>query len=210
MDAAESRQRLVNELQHKGISDPAILQAINTVPRHLFVPENLQAFAYDDTALPIGHEVTISQPFVVAKMTALLLGKEKLEKVLEVGTGSGYQAAILAQLVDEVYSIERIEPILTHTQNLFKQLNYNNIHTLYADGSEGWSEFAPYDGIIVTAATQSLPIKLLEQLKIGGRMIIPIGSPTYQELQLITKRKKSFDVRRLDPVIFVPLKPGTQ
>lgn len=210
MEAKERRQHLVNQLQRKGISDTTILTAINAVPRHLFVPEELQAFAYDDTALPIGHEVTISQPYVVAKMTGLLLAGKKLNKILEIGTGSGYQAAILSQLVNEVFTIERIETILKRTQKLLSSLNYENIHTLYADGNAGWSENAPFDAIIVTAATDAIPIKLLEQLKTGGRMIIPIGDPSHQELQLITKRQKSFDVRKLDPVIFVPLKPGTQ
>lgn len=208
MNFAEARQQLVNELIHEGIQNPNILNAINTVPRHDFVPKELQYLAYNNSALPIGFEQTISQPYVVAKMTEVLLKDKSYKKILEVGTGSGYQAAILAQLVDEVYSIERIEGLLHRTKKIFEALQYKNIFTLYGDGNLGWPEHAPYDAIVVTAATNSIPINLLEQLKVGGRMIIPIGEPGHQELQLITKREKSYDVRVLDPVIFVPLKSG--
>lgn len=208
MNFVEARLQLKNELISQGIQNPKVLNAINTVPRHSFVPVEIQSLAYNNSALPIGFDQTISQPFVVAKMTETLLKGKNFKKILEIGTGSGYQAAILAQLVNEVYSIERIEELLNRTKKIFDQLHYQNIFTLHADGNEGWPEHAPYDAIIVTAATNSIPIKLLDQLKVGGRMIIPIGEPGHQELQLITKREKSYDLRLLDPVIFVPLKTG--
>ncbi len=208
MNPEKERQRLVDELSQEGIKNTAILKAINTVPRHLFVPPELRYLAYNNSALPIGLDQTISQPYVVAKMTETLLKGKDFKKILEVGTGSGYQAAVLSQLVDEVYSIERIEALLDHARKIFDELHYHNIHTLYGDGNEGWPEHAPYDAIIVTAATNSIPMKLLEQLKVGGRMIIPIGEAGHQELQLITKREKSFDLRILDAVVFVPLKTG--
>lgn len=208
MHFVEARQQLVNELISQGIQNPNILNAMNTVPRHFFVPKEIQNLAYNNSALPIGFEQTISQPFVVAKMTETLLKGKNFKKILEVGTGSGYQAAILAQLVDEVYSIERIEDLLNRTKKILNELNYHNIFTLHADGNAGWPEHAPYDAIIVTAATNSIPIQLLNQLRVGGRMIIPIGETGHQELQLITKREKSYDLRILDPVIFVPLKAG--
>lgn len=199
---------LAETLKFKGIKNKAVLRAIANTPRHIFVKSKLQPYATDDTALPIDCEQTISQPFVVARMTEIILDQPECRKVLEIGTGSGYQAAILSQLVDEVYTIERIKQLLVQAEGRFSRANLANIHTLYGDGNEGWEEHAPYDAILVTAATPIVPPKLKEQLKVGGRMVIPVGDRAYQMLQLITRTKTDYTVDLLDPVLFVPLKEG--
>lgn len=186
--------------------DPAVMQAMNTVPRHMFVPENRRDDAYQNNPLPIGHGQTISQPYIVAIMTDLLKLSEH-DKVLEIGTGSGYQAAILASLVEQVYSIEIIEPLGLQAARLFKQLDYKNISTKVGDGYYGWEKHAPFDAIIVTAAASHIPHPLIQQLKPGGRMMIPVGSNFLtQQLLLVTKTKDGhITTRQILPVRFVPL-----
>jgi len=200
---------LLQQLVSQHIRSEKVLRAMETIPRELFVPEELKEDAYLNTPLPIGHSQTISQPYVVARMTELLI-TDNMKKVLEIGTGSGYQAAILSQIVDEVYSVERILPLLNEARDRFQQLNLTNIQTLHGDGHLGWPEHAPYDGIIVTAATAVTPLPLLEQLADGGRLLLPLGGPGFmgQRLQLITRQGKTFTEQSFDYVIFVPLLNG--
>lgn len=204
------KHSLIEKLKTQGIHSTAVLSAIEKVPREMFVQPVFQNDAYENYPLPIGHEQTISQPYVVARMTEILLNTPTpVQKVLEIGTGSGYQAAILSQLVPEVYSIERIEPLLIDANARFEALGYSNIHTLFGDGHQGWPEKAPFDAIIVTAATESPPSALLEQLAESGRLLLPIGPPGHsQQLQLIIRKGKTFDYENYDPVIFVPLLTG--
>ncbi|HEK85943.1 MAG TPA: protein-L-isoaspartate(D-aspartate) O-methyltransferase [Candidatus Aminicenantes bacterium] len=187
----------------RGIKDKKVLEAMNRVPRHLFVPEEMRDLAYSDEPLPIGEGQTISQPFIVAYMTEAL----KLsggEKVLEIGTGSGYQTAILAEIVHEVYTVELLSVLSERAQEILKELGYKNIKFLIGDGSRGWPEYAPYDAILVSAAPATVPRALIEQLKINGRMIIPVGTD-FQELVLVTRKKDSWLEERLIGVRFVPL-----
>ncbi len=209
MTSQRTRDRLINRLREEGISNPAVLQAVRDTPRHIFVDEALSSRAYEDTALPIGHGQTISQPYIVARMTEVLLAGGPLKKVLEVGTGSGYQAAILSPLVEKVYTVERIEPLLAQARKRFQQLQLRNIRTRLSDGSWGWQDYAPYDGIVVTAAPESTPNELLMQLAVGGRMIIPVGATGgVQTLKLIIRTIDGFDEQELDAVSFVPLVKG--
>lgn len=186
--------------------DESVLDALRTVPRHLFVPPRLRGYAYDNHALEIGHDQTISQPFIVAVMTQVL-EPEKDDVVLEVGTGSGYQAAILATLVRHVYSIEIVAPLARQASERLKNLGYGNVTVRQGDGYAGWPEHAPFDAIIVTARARRIPPPLVDQLKAGGRMVIPIGSASaYQELLLVEKRPDGkIRTRSLGPVVFVPL-----
>ena len=205
-----TRERLVRRLEDEGIKDIRVLDAIRTTPRHIFVDEALATRAYEDTALPIGHGQTISQPYIVALMTEVLLNSGPLEKVLEIGTGSGYQAAILAAVVPHVYTMERIQPLLSQARQRFHELQLRNIRTQYADGTIGWPEQAPFDGIMATAAPEQIPLALLEQLKVGGRMIIPVGRQgLYQELILVTRNEEGYEQRKLDDVSFVPMLSGS-
>lgn len=201
-----ARYKMVKEqIYNRGIQDSLVLKALRKVPRHLFVPADLQKHAYDDTPLPIGHAQTISQPYIVAFMTEQLNLKGS-EKVLEIGTGSGYQAAILGEIVKEVHSIEIIESLGIQAQKLLKELAYQNIFVYIGDGYEGLPDKAPFDAIIVTAATDHIPAPLLKQLKIGGRMILPVGD-LWQELILIHKEKDgSIKKRSVLPVRFVPMR----
>ncbi|MDX1442468.1 MAG: protein-L-isoaspartate(D-aspartate) O-methyltransferase [Gammaproteobacteria bacterium] len=208
MTSARTRDRLVRRLKENGISDPQVLGQIRETPRHLFVDEALASRAYEDTALPIGHGQTISQPFVVAKMTQALLAGGRLEKVLEVGTGCGYQTAVLAPLVGKIYTVERIEPLLDKARKRFRELGLRNVRASYSDGTWGWEHYAPYDGIIVTAAPEALPDALLHQLADGGRLVIPIGPPRRQDLLLIERNGDEFEQTSLGPVSFVPLLGG--
>ncbi len=207
-------QQLADELKEKGIHHERVLDAIAKTPRHLFIPEKIQSYSTEDTSLPIDCEQTISQPYVVAKMTETILGTHpKLQKVLEIGTGSGYQAAILAQVAEEVYTIERIEVLYQKSKKIFEKLALNNIHTHFADGNLGWEEHAPYDAILVTAAAAEIPEALLQQLKIGGILVIPLGPPSFQASQILTaisRRKDGYYKKGLDAVVFVPLLPGTR
>ena len=205
MTSRRTRDRLIQRLREEGIRDERVLEAILHVPRHVFVDEALASRAYEDTALPIGHGQTISQPYLVALMTQALLAGGRLKKVLEVGTGSGYQTAVLAGLVDEVYSVERIEPLMKLARKRLREIGCRNVHIKLSDGSWGWKEHAPYDGIIVTAAPAAVPPALLEQLAPGARLVIPVGGPTMQELLLVQQTDKGPIQERLELVNFVPL-----
>ena len=184
------------------------MEVIRETPRHIFVDEALASRAYEDTALPIGHGQTISQPYIVARMTEILLAGARLRNVLEVGTGCGYQTAVLARLVDTVYSVERIQGLLRQARERLYALHVHNVRLKHSDGSWGWEEHAPYDGIIVTAAPAQIPEALCRQLGIGGRMLIPVGGRGAQRLQLIRRERDGFHADPLDPVSFVPLVGG--
>ena len=191
------------QLEARGIKDRKVLDAMIKIPRHEFVPENMKAYAYQDEPLPIGKGQTISQPYIVAYMTEVLALNGN-ERVLEIGTGSGYQAAILAEIVKEVFTIEIVSSLSAKAQKVLERLGYKNIYFKVGDGTWGWEENAPYDAILVTAAPAEVPKTLQDQLKIPGRMIIPVGS-TFQELVLIMREKKRFKKKKLLPVRFVPL-----
>jgi protein-L-isoaspartate(D-aspartate) O-methyltransferase len=208
MTSARTRDRLVQRLKDQGIRSPDVLEQIRNVPRHLFVDEALASRAYEDTALPIGHAQTISQPFVVARMTEALLADFNCESILEIGTGCGYQTAVLAPLVKKIYSVERIRELLRKTRQRLRDLDIYNVQFRPGDGWEGWPKYAPYDGIIVAAAAPELPGKLLEQLVPGGRLIIPIGPRGRQELTMVTRKDDHFEQVSLGAVSFVPLVPG--
>jgi len=208
MTSQRTRDRLVTRLREEGIRNEAVLDVIRNTPRHLFVDEALASRAYEDTALPIGYNQTISQPYVVAAMTDLIISN-KPKKVLEIGTGSGYQAAILAPLVEKVYTVERIEPLAKQARQRFRKLGLRNVRASYSDGTEGLPDFAPYDAIITTAASEQIPQALLEQLsERGGRLVIPLGGSNLQRLTLVTRRGSSYEQESLDPVMFVPLLSG--
>jgi len=211
MTSQRTRERLVQRLKDQGINDQKVLDVIRVTPRHLFLDEALSHRAYEDTALPIGHAQTISQPYIVALMTQILLSRGPLNRVLEIGTGSGYQAAVLAQLVGEVYSVERIKPLLIKARNLFRQLRLRNIVTAHSDGGVGWSENAPYDAIIATAAPEQVPDELLYQLAPGGLLVIPVGTGEHQELRVISRlgNSQKFEEEVIERVRFVPLLGGT-
>jgi len=208
MTSQGTRNRLVQRLRNNGISDERVLKAIATIPRHEFVDEALSSRAYEDTALPIGLSQTISQPWVVAKMTEAILDGGKPQKVLEVGTGSGYQAAIMACLVPEVFTVERIEELLKLARRRFHKLRLNNIYTRYADGHLGWPSQAPFDGIIVTAAATGVPSELIEQLRIGGVLVAPVEKRGSQRLLAIRRTEEGSDEEDLGGVIFVPMLSG--
>lgn len=208
MTSQRTRDRLVSRLQERGIENIEVLSVIREMPRHLFVDEALASRAYEDTALPIGHGQTISQPYIVAKMTEILLEGGPREKVLEVGTGSGYQTAVLSKLVDRVFSLERIAPLQNQARERFYQLKLNNIKLKHSDGSWGWEWYAPYDGIIVTCAPEQVPQELLRQLAPGGRLVIPVGGSGRQSLRVIDRIDDRYEETELDPVSFVPLLSG--
>ena len=201
-----AREKLVKyRIERHGISDPQVLTAMRTVLRHCFVPQNIVPRAYADTALPIGEGQTISQPYVVALMTAAL-ALDRSKRVLEIGTGSGYQAAVLAEIVKEVYSVEIKEKLHRNSTRLLKQLGYHNIITRHADGYFGWEDAAPFDAIMITAAVNHIPPPLLKQLKDGGRLILPLGNPfSHQNLTLITREGDEYKTRQITGVLFVPM-----
>ena len=208
MTSARTRDRLVKRLRDQGIRDEAVLEQIRNVPRHLFVDEALSSRAYEDTALPIGLGQTISQPYVVAKMTEALLDGFECETVLEVGTGCGYQTAVLAPLVKKIYTIERIPELLRRTKQRLRELDIYNVQFKPGNGWDGWPKYAPYDGIIVTAAPDTVPEKLLQQLAPGGRLIIPVGPPGVQDLAMIMNCNDHYEQVSLGAVSFVPLVKG--
>lgn len=210
MTSQRTRDRLIGRLQEGGITNKSVLEVIRNTPRHIFVDEALASRAYDDTALPIGHGQTISQPFVVALMTQALLRDGIPGRVLEIGTGSGYQAAVLAQLVKEVFTVERIEALITTARRRFQDLRLRNIRIKYSDGTLGWPDHAPYDAIVATAAPEGVPIALLEQLAVGGRLVIPVGGSGAQSLLLITRTESGYSDELLDKVSFVPMRAGMQ
>lgn len=208
MTSQRTRDRLIQRLKDRGINNQQVLAIMRQCPRHLFVDEALASRAYEDTALPIGHGQTISQPFIVARMTEILLQGGARNKVLEVGTGSGYQTAVLSGLVPRVFSVERIAPLLKQARERFYQLKLNNIRLKHSDGSWGWEENAPYDGIIVTCAPEHVPENLLQQLAPGGRLVIPVGTNTGQSLRVIDRNGNTFEESEWEAVSFVPLLSG--
>ena len=204
-DYGEAREEMVaNDIKSRGVKDMATLEAMTEVPRHLFVPEELTSQAYRDGPLPIGYGQTISQPYIVAFMTEVIRPQPSF-RVLEIGTGSGYQAAVLSRIVDSVYTIEIVDELHQKSKKLLKELNYNNVQTKSADGYFGWESKGPFDAIVVTAAAEFVPPPLIAQLKEGGRMIIPVGTPfSTQQLLLVTKQNGKTKTRNLMFVRFVP------
>ena len=202
-----SGELLAQKLQAEGITNPQVLKAIANSPRHIFIPEILAHKAYDNTALPIGQGQTISQPYIVAKMSELLLNDYKPKSILEIGTGSGYQTSILAQLTDNVFSVERIKSLQFQAKRCLRAIDLHNISLKHGDGWQGWASKAPFDAIIVTAGAVSVPQALLEQLVDGGRLVIPVGDKT-QILKTITRNGDSYSEEQVEAVRFVPLVPG--
>ena len=205
-DIKKARHHMVQAtIKDRGISDPRVLEAMQTVPRHRFVPDNLLTAAYADQPLPIGEGQTISQPYVVALMTEIL-GLTRNQRVLEIGTGSGYQAAVLAEVVNPVYTIEIKEKLYHRASKTLKLLGYDNVNTRHSDGYFGWPEAAPFDAIMITAAIDHIPPPLLKQLKEGGRLTLPLGNPfSYQNLVLVTKKDGDLIVKQITGVLFVPM-----
>ena len=208
MTSQRTRDRLVARLSDQGIDNIAVLDVMRSTPRHVFIDEALSHRAYEDAALPIGQGQTISQPFIVALMTQVLLSHGNLDSVLEVGTGCGYQTAVLSQLVKRVCTMERIGSLQDGAEQRLRQLGLRNIEYRHGDGYVGWKARAPFDGIIITAAPREIPKMLLAQLALGGKMVLPVGEDGNQALQVITKTVEGFDTEPLIPVRFVPLQSG--
>ncbi len=209
MTSQRTRERLIQRLREEGLHNPEVLDVILRTPRHLFVDEALAHRAYEDTALPIGNNQTISQPYMVGRMTELLLAADPLDKVLEIGTGCGYQTAVLAQLVERVFSVERIQSLQERAKEQLAELGLRNVVYRWGDGWDGWNALAPYNGIIVTAGAKEIPQALLDQLAVGGRLVIPVGETEQQQLLLIVREPDGFVYQRLEGVRFVPLLSGT-
>lgn len=210
MTSRRTRERMVNRLIEQGIRNKKVLEAMRNTPRHIFVDEALASRAYEDTPLPIGYNQTISQPYIVAKMTELLLAAGPLQKILEIGTGCGYQTAILAQLADHVYSVERILPLQRKAKGHLWELKIKNVSYIHNDGGWGWPEYAPFDGILVSAAPTEIPETLLQQMALGGVMVIPIGEGGRQTLQRVIRSEKGYEVEEFEPVSFVPFLSGRE
>jgi protein-L-isoaspartate(D-aspartate) O-methyltransferase len=208
MTSQRTRERLIQRIQAKGVRNPAVLEALRNTPRHIFVDEALASRAYEDIALPIGYGQTISQPYTVARMTEALLEGPPLDTVLEIGTGSGYQCAILAQLVRRVYSIERIGALLELARTRLRELGLRNVHLKHSDGRIGLPEYAPFDGILVTAAPTGIPQTLLQQLNLEGRLVLPTKSPSGQMLVRVTRTTDGYRHEYLEAAHFVPLVGG--
>lgn len=208
MTSRRTRERMVSRLMQQGIRDTRVLNVMAEIPRHVFVDEALESRAYEDTALPIGHNQTISQPYIVAKMTELLLEKGPLGKVLEIGTGCGYQTAILAKLADQVYTVERIAPLMKKARDLLWELDIKTVGFKHSDGSWGWPEQAPFDSILAAAAPVEIPEALLQQMAVGGVMVIPVGREGIQELHFITRGENGFTDEVIERVTFVPFLSG--
>jgi protein-L-isoaspartate(D-aspartate) O-methyltransferase len=208
MTSRRTRERLIGRLREQGISHPEVLKVMLETPRHLFIEDAFASRAYEDTALPIGFNQTISQPYIVARMTELLLESGPLDKVLEVGTGSGYQTAILAQLVNRVHSVERIYSLQQRARRCLQDLNLRNVRLKHSDGGWGWDEYAPYDAILATAAPSDIPESLLTQMSRRSVMVIPVGQGRTQILKRITRTEVGFEVEEIEPVNFVPFLPG--
>ena len=207
MTSQRTRERMVQRLVEQGITNIAVLEAMRSVPRHLFLDEAMAHRAYEDTALPIGYQQTLSQPYIVARMTELLIEGRGPGKVLEIGSGSGYQSAVLAGLVDEVYALERIKPLLAAARKRMRKLKLRNVQMRHGDGFEGWASQAPFDGILVAAAPEQVPEVLLQQLVPGGRLVMPVGSQD-QTLVVFERTETGFERRDIEAVRFVPLVPG--
>ena len=208
MTSARTRDRLVQRLRDQGIADPRVLEQVRNLPRHIFVDEALASRAYEDTALPIGWGQTISQPYIVARMTEALLQGGTLHKVLEIGTGCGYQTAMLAPFVEKIHSIERIEPLVKRAKLRLQELGIRNVRLKHGDGLKGWPTQAPFDGILAAAAPLTLPETLLQQLAVGGRLIVPVGAEGQQQLMRVTRRETGYHKEMLGAVAFVPLLGG--
>ncbi len=209
MTSRRTRERLIARLQDQGIRNSDVLDVIRDTPRHIFLDEAMAHRAYEDVALPIGFQQTLSQPYIVARMTELLLEAGPLSRVLEIGTGSGYQTAILAQLVEEVYSVERIKPLQQRARQRLRRLKLRNVHMAHADGGLGWAERGPFDGILAAAAPERIPEQLLTQLAPGGRLVMPVGGQE-QHLYRVTRTPEGFVEEVIEAVRFVPLLSGTQ
>ena len=209
MTSQRTRDRMLSRLREQGIKDEIVLSAIGSIPRHIFVDEALSIRAYEDVSLPIGFGQTISQPYIVARMSELLRNGKPLDKVMEIGTGCGYQTAVLSKLAKEVYSVERIRPLVMKARGHLRELKCINVKLAHADGNIGLAELAPFDGILVTAAASHIPQELLAQLAINGRLIIPVG--TDEQILYLVERKSATDYKhtKLEPVKFVPLLGGT-
>jgi protein-L-isoaspartate(D-aspartate) O-methyltransferase len=209
MTSQRTRDRMLTRLREQGVKDEVVLSAIGTVPRHIFVDEALSIRAYEDVSLPIGFGQTISQPYIVARMSEILRNGGPLSKVLEIGTGCGYQTAVLSRLAKEVYSVERIRPLVMKARGHLRELKCVNVKLDHADGNMGLPQLAPFDGIMVTAAASHIPQDLLDQLAIGGRLVIPVG--TDEQILYLVERTSKYDYRqtKLEPVKFVPLLGGT-
>ena len=205
MTSQRTRERLLGRLMDQGITSMEVLDLMRSTPRHIFLDEALSHRAYEDVALPIGHNQTISQPYVVARMTEAIVKSGSVDRVLEIGTGCGYQTAIISQLAGRVFTVERIKPLLDRAKRNLKTLSLRNIEFKHDDGSLGWEQRGPFDAIITTAAPQRVPEELLMQLNEGGRLVIPVGGDDNQELKLIQRRGNEFEERVLDQVRFVPL-----
>lgn len=208
MTSQRTRERMVQRLRESGIANETVLGVMSITPRHIFVDEALASRAYEDTALPIGFGQTISQPATVARMTELLFATGRLKTVLEIGTGSGYQTAVLAQLADQVLTVERIRGLSQRARLRLSELRLHNVRFKYDDGNTGWSEPGPFAGIMVTAAASELPQALLAQLAVGGRLVIPTGSGTTQVLRLIVRTEDGYSDQLIDRVQFVPMRAG--
>ncbi len=210
MTSQRTRSRLVQRLKDQGITDQQVLDVVAGTPRHIFIDEALSHRAYEDTALPIGFNQTISQPYIVARMTEILLAAGPIQRVLEVGTGSGYQTTILAQLVDKIFSVERIKPLQDKARQRFTLLKIRNVSLKHSDGGMGWPDRGPFDGIMVTAAPEEVPPELLAQLSVGGRLVIPVGGSHNQQLKLVIRvTETEYETSVLEGVKFVPLLSGT-
>lgn len=209
MTSMRTRERMIDRLIEQGVTEHKILDAIRSVPRHLFVDDALASRAYEDNSIPIGYGQTISQPYIVAKMTELLMAHGQLNNILEIGTGCGYQTAVLAHLFDHVHTVERIYPLHLKAKTMLWELNIRNVSYLHSDGGWGWPEKALFDGILVTAAATEIPEKLLEQMTVGGIMLIPVGREAgLQKLQRVIRTESGYEVENLGHVNFVPLKSG--
>jgi protein-L-isoaspartate(D-aspartate) O-methyltransferase len=208
MTSQRTRDRLVSRLMEQGIKNIEVLDVMRTTPRHIFLDEALAHRAYEDAALPIGFQQTLSQPYIVARMTELLLAAGPRKRVLEVGTGSGYQTTVLAQLVDVVYSVERIKPLQQKARERLRLLKARNVHFKHADGSFGWAQKGPFDAILSAAAPEEVPAELIDQLAVGGRLILPVGDNRSQQLRLIEKTESGITEKVVEPVFFVPLVSG--
>jgi protein-L-isoaspartate(D-aspartate) O-methyltransferase len=209
MTSPRTRTRMIDRLRAQGIQDEVVLAAMNTIPRHIFIDEALSSRAYDDVSLPIGNYQTISQPYIVARMIEILRNGKPLNKVLEVGTGCGYQAAVLGQIAREVYSVERIQQLYKRASATLKELNIRNVMLTYSDGTLGRPDLAPFDGIIMAAAPTHIPEALLAQLAIGGRMVLPLGSRD-QVLTLIQRTEHGYNEQVFEAVKFVPVLLGKE
>ena len=211
MTSLRTRERMIKRLAEQGIKNQKLLEVMRDTPRHIFMDEALSSRAYEDNSLPIGYNQTISQPYIVARMTELLLETTgHLEKVLEIGTGCGYQTAILSPFVGRVYSIERILPLQRKARSHLGELKLKNISYLYDDGHDGWPDYAPFNGIIASAAPSEIPLQLIQQLAVGGVMVIPVGNNSQQILQRVTRKASGYEVENIELVTFVPFLSGKE